>query len=87
MRLSPDLGETLCDDLIVREARLCALPHEREHGGGESCPERPGFERSNVGILEPGEGPGGQIVVAAYNIERTCSIHTAPDFRQVHSDP
>jgi len=51
--LSAQLRETLRDYLRVREARVLTLAHERVNGGGESCPERPRFERADVGILEP----------------------------------
>src|SRR5206468_11993347 len=33
--------------------------------GGESCPERPRFDRADVGILESSEGLSGKVVVAA----------------------
>src|SRR5438067_13876556 len=49
---SAKLGETLRDDMSVRETRLRALVHEPDNGGGESCPEYPRFDRSDVSILE-----------------------------------
>jgi hypothetical protein len=45
--------------------RLRALVHERKHGGSERPPERPRFERTDMGILESSEQVSGKVVVAA----------------------
>src|SRR5256885_109079 len=58
-------GEPLRHDICVLETRVDSLPQERDDGGGERCPERPGLERADVSILEPSEGLGGKVVVAA----------------------
>jgi hypothetical protein len=39
--------------------------HEPKNGGGERCPERPGFDLADVGILISTKRLGGQVVVAA----------------------
>ena len=51
--------------MSVRYARLRALAHERENGGGESCAERARFDRADVGILESSKSVVGKIVVAS----------------------
>src|SRR5205823_10524037 len=62
---SVKLSEALRDHVSVWEARLGALVHERENGGGKSCPERPAFDRADVGILESTKGLSGKVVIAA----------------------
>jgi hypothetical protein len=49
----------------MREPRLRAGPKERNHAGGQGCPQRPRFDRANVGSRQPGQGPSGKVVVAA----------------------
>jgi hypothetical protein len=51
--------------LSVLDARRRALVEEGADGGCERGPERLGFERADVSVLEPSEGLGGQVVVAA----------------------
>jgi len=50
---SAEAGETLRDDLSVRDACQCALVEQRADGGGERSPERVGFDRADVRVLEP----------------------------------
>ena len=45
--------------------RLRALLHERENGGGESCSERPRFDRADVSVLESSKGLSCYIIIAA----------------------
>jgi hypothetical protein len=53
---SAKLSEALRDGIRVQETRLRALAHERNNGGGEGCPELPGFDRANVGSLQSSQG-------------------------------
>jgi hypothetical protein len=60
---SAKLREALRDDIRNEEIRLRALPHERQNGCGEGCPERPRLDRADVGILESSKGLSGKVVV------------------------
>jgi hypothetical protein len=45
---------------------------------------REGWGRESAGRVC--NHPGCSTILSTYNTERTCSIHTAPDFRHVHRD-
>jgi hypothetical protein len=49
--------------VVLRQARLLALAHERENGSGESYPEHPRFDRGDVGILEVSKCLSGKTTV------------------------
>jgi hypothetical protein len=52
---SAKLGQALRDGIGVWEPRLRARAQERNNAGRQGCPERPRFDRANVGSLEPGQ--------------------------------
>ena len=69
----------------MRDACFRTLVHEREDGGGERCPERPRFERTDVGSVESSQGLRGEIVVAA-RLRRPQPFAEAGDGESVIAD-
>lgn len=60
---SAKLREALGDHIRLGEIGLPALADERPDGYGQGSPQRPGLGRTDVGIVEPGPGGSGKVVI------------------------
>jgi hypothetical protein len=47
----PEIGETLGDDICMRQVRLKTFAGKRRYGRGKSCPQRSGRNRADVSAL------------------------------------